>query len=105
MDPNKRKNCFELFGFDFILDEDFNVWMIEVNTNPCIEESSSLLRSYLPRMIDDMLKLSVDQLFADFHPQDKLDKHSSDNDNKDTSLSYPVANYDDQENMWYVFLL
>lgn len=60
LDPNKRKNCFELFGFDFILDEDFNVWMIEVNTNPCIEESSTLLKAYLPRLIDDMLKLSVD---------------------------------------------
>lgn len=60
LDPQKRKNCFELFGYDFIIDEDFNVWMIEVNTNPCIEESSSILKVYLPRMIDDMLKLSSD---------------------------------------------
>lgn len=47
------------------MDEDFNVWLIEVNTNPCIEESSSILKVYLPRMIDDMLKLSVDQHFKD----------------------------------------
>lgn len=40
IDPNRRKHCFELFGYDFILDSDFNVWLIEVNTNPCIEESS-----------------------------------------------------------------
>jgi len=40
IDPSKRKNCFELFGFDFIIDEDMNIWLIEVNTNPCIEESS-----------------------------------------------------------------
>jgi glutathione synthase/RimK-type ligase-like ATP-grasp enzyme len=32
--------CFELFGYDFITDGDFGVWLIEVNTNPCIEESS-----------------------------------------------------------------
>ena len=57
---------FELFGFDFILDEDFNVWLIEVNTNPCIEESSNILKIYLPRMIDDMLKLSVDKLFEEY---------------------------------------
>ena len=66
IDPYRRKNCFEIFGYDFIIDEDFNTWIIEVNTNPCIEESSNLLKMYLPRMIDDMLKLSVDQFYNDF---------------------------------------
>jgi len=33
----------EIFGYDFILDHDLNPWLIEVNTNPCLEESSSLL--------------------------------------------------------------
>ena len=60
IDPNKRKYCFELFGYDFILDADFNCWLIEVNTNPCLEESSQLLKMLLPRMIEDMLKLTVD---------------------------------------------
>ena len=63
IDPSRRKFCFELFGYDFILDEDFNTWLIEVNTNPCLEESSGLLKRLLPRMIDDMLKLTVDQAF------------------------------------------
>jgi D-alanine-D-alanine ligase-like ATP-grasp enzyme len=38
-------------GYDFILDQDLNVWLIEVNTNPCIEESSPLLAMLLPRML------------------------------------------------------
>ena len=59
----KRKHCFELFGYDFIIDEDFNTWMIEVNTNPCLEESSSILKMLLPRMVEDMLRLTVDSLF------------------------------------------
>ena len=29
-----RKNDFELFGFDFLIDEDFRVWLIECNCNP-----------------------------------------------------------------------
>lgn len=66
IDPHRRKHCFELFGYDFILDSDFNVWLIEVNTNPCIEESSELLKVYLPRMIEDMLKLTIDQIFTKF---------------------------------------
>lgn len=63
IDPHKRKHCFELFGYDFILDEDFNVWLIEVNTNPCIEESSVVLKMLLPRMIEDMLRITVDKAF------------------------------------------
>ena len=46
-----RNYCFEIFGYDFIIDELFKVWLIEVNTNPCLEESSKLLKTILPRMI------------------------------------------------------
>ena len=34
MNPNRRKQCFELFGFDFLIDEDYRTWLIEINTNP-----------------------------------------------------------------------
>jgi hypothetical protein len=34
LNKGKRKNCFELLGFDFLVDEDFRVWLIEVNNNP-----------------------------------------------------------------------
>ena len=59
IDPHRRKYFFELFGYDFILDEDFNTWLIEVNTNPCLEESSQMLKEYIPRMVEDMLKLTI----------------------------------------------
>ena len=52
-----------MFGYDFIIDQDFNTWLIEVNTNPCLEESSQLLKDMLPRLIEDMMKLTVDVLF------------------------------------------
>ena len=72
IDPHKRKFTFELFGYDFILDEDFNTWLIEVNTNPCLEESSKMLKSYIPRMVEDMLKLTVDQIFPKHVKRKKL---------------------------------
>ena len=43
MDPNKLENCYELFGLDFIIDENYKVWLLEVNTNPSLELSSCLL--------------------------------------------------------------
>lgn len=46
-----RQYCFEIFGYDFIIDEELKVWLIEVNTNPCLEESSKLLQVLLPRML------------------------------------------------------
>ncbi len=64
LNPNRRKHCFELFGLDFMLDSDMNCWLIEVNTNPCIEESSKLLAMLIPRMLDDMFKLTIDRLFS-----------------------------------------
>jgi hypothetical protein len=47
-----------------MLDSDLNCWLIETNTNPCIEESSKLLEMLLPRMIDDMFKLTIDKVFS-----------------------------------------
>lgn len=48
---NDRRGCFEIFGFDFLLDEEFNVWLIEINTNPSIDESNKYLSTIVPRMI------------------------------------------------------
>ena len=61
---SETKHCFEIFGYDFILDQDFNTWLIEVNTNPCIEEASPLLAMLIPRMPDDAFKLTLDVIFT-----------------------------------------
>lgn len=60
MNPNKRKNVFELFGFDFLLDEDFRLWLIEINTNPYLGTPSKEMATVVPRMIDDLFKLTLD---------------------------------------------
>lgn len=63
LNPKKLEGCFELFGYDFMCDSDLTVWLIECNTNPCLDESSAILRRILPRLLDDMFKLTIDKIF------------------------------------------
>ena len=39
-----------------MIDEDFKVYLIEINTNPCYEFSSTLLARIIPTMINNALK-------------------------------------------------
>lgn len=56
IDPNKRNLTFELFGYDFMIDEEFNVWLIEVNTNPCLDLSCSFLARIIPSLLESTIK-------------------------------------------------
>ncbi|CAK58845.1 unnamed protein product (macronuclear) [Paramecium tetraurelia] len=60
----KFKYSFEIFGYDFMLDEQLKPWLIEINTNPCLEESSPLLKELIPKMIDDAFKIVIDPLIS-----------------------------------------
>ena len=44
MNSNNINNCFELFGYDFMIDEDFRVWLIEVNTNTFIATTNAFMK-------------------------------------------------------------
>lgn len=63
VDPNKRDGSFEIFGLDFMIDENKKVWLIEVNTNPCLALSSSLLARLIPFMIENAFRIAVDPIF------------------------------------------
>jgi hypothetical protein len=36
MDPNRVEYGFELYGMDYMIDENYKVWIIEFNTNPAL---------------------------------------------------------------------
>lgn len=63
MDPSRRENCFELFGLDYMIDEDYRVWLIETNTNPCLETTGPLLGRLIPQLIDNLFKLVLDPIY------------------------------------------
>jgi D-alanine-D-alanine ligase-like ATP-grasp enzyme len=43
LDGAKRLHSFEILGYDFMLDSNFKVYLIEVNTNPCLETTCPIL--------------------------------------------------------------
>ena len=47
---------FELFGYDFMVDTDLNVWLIEVNQNPCLSTLSQKQEVLINNLIADVLK-------------------------------------------------
>lgn len=63
MDPQRRNCSFEIYGYDFMIDEDLKPWLIEVNTNPCLELSSPYLARLIPAMLENAIKIAVDPLF------------------------------------------
>ncbi|KAL4453178.1 hypothetical protein ABPG74_015409 [Tetrahymena malaccensis] len=80
IDPNRRQFSFELFGLDFMIDDDLKVWLIEVNSNPCLEQSCPLLTKIIPPLIHNTLKIAVDPLSQgisiDNWNQDKIEHFS-----------------------------
>jgi len=73
MHSGKRKLVFELFGFDFLIDEDFRVWLIEVNTNPYLGVPNEYIEGLLPKMLDDLLAITVDAHIPPKNPRTRTE--------------------------------
>ena len=85
INKNKRNYQFEIFGYDFMLDEDFNLFLIEINDDPGIEESSPWIQIIIPRMLDDALRLTLDQIFP--HHYDFSKNYKKEVDKKRINLN------------------
>ena len=89
-----RKKCFEIFGYDFMLDIDLNPFLIEINTNPGLEISSPLIKKLVPRMIDDAFRLTIDVDYETKYLKERYDKYGN-------YLSpFHVDGYNDDENLY-----
>ena len=46
-----------------MIDENFKVYLIECNTNPCLEICSPLLARIVPELLDNSFKIAIDPLY------------------------------------------
>lgn len=89
-----------------MIDSSGNIWLIEANTNPCIEESSPLLEKLVPRMlsnkhyetIDDAFRLTIDKILHPFKTND-CDRTLTEKQ-YDFLNEFKVPGYSDNDNLW-----
>lgn len=62
-EASSKEHTFELLGYDFMIDENLQPWLIEINTNPCLETGCEILNDIIPAMLENALKIAVDPVF------------------------------------------
>jgi tubulin polyglutamylase TTLL5 len=53
-----RNNCFELLGFDILIDNQLNPWLLEVNLSPSLNCDSPLDQRIKGELIADLLSMA-----------------------------------------------
>ena len=55
--PTTRNNCFELYGFDVMIDQNMKPWVLEVNVQPSLSSSSVFDKRIKTMVVCDVLTL------------------------------------------------
>ena len=55
-----RKKSMELYGFDFMIDENLNPWIIEINSSPAMDYSTPVTEKLVKLVMEDVVKVTVD---------------------------------------------
>lgn len=57
------KYSFELLGYDFMVDSSFKSYLIEINSNPCLEFSCPMLERLISSVIEGVFQVTVDTVY------------------------------------------
>ena len=56
--PAASRNCFELFGFDILIDDKLEPWLLEVNLTPALSCDTPLDQKIKANVVADLLSLA-----------------------------------------------
>lgn len=69
---DRKFGCFEVFGFDFMLNEELAPFLLEVNMNPAMFLDTKTMEELLPKLVTDCCTLAVE-----IHQPGKLESDSA----------------------------
>lgn len=53
---SQRKRCFELLGYDFMIDSEYKPWLIEINTSPALDYSTVIsMQPVTERLVKELI--------------------------------------------------
>ena len=48
-----RLGLFDIYGLDFMIDENMKIWLIEINVNPAMHTNCDVLKEALPPILEE----------------------------------------------------
>nr|XP_020137025.1 inactive polyglycylase TTLL10 isoform X1 [Microcebus murinus] len=63
---------FDLIGCDFLIDENFKVWLLEMNSNPALHTNCEVLKEVIPSVVVETLDLALETFQKSLHNQKML---------------------------------
>ena len=87
---DKKFGCFEIFGFDFMLDSQLEPKLLEINVNPALFLDTKVQEEILPKLVQDTVTIAneVHQPYTKETTTDKIEEALAKNNQLDYTVIY-----------------